>query len=63
MTAELDCFQGRRTGKLTGRGYLDASVNRSESIKLSASAPIHPAAGGDYALFGVLWQHRWGGDL
>ena len=38
-------------------------VNRHNSVKLYASAPIHTTAGGDFDLLGILWQHRWGGGL
>jgi hypothetical protein len=38
-------------------------VNRFNSIKLYASAPVHTTAGGDFDLYGVLLQHRWGGGL
>jgi hypothetical protein len=38
-------------------------VNRYNSVKLYASAPIHTTAGGDFDLLGILWQHRWGGGL
>lgn len=38
-------------------------INRYNSIKMYASAPIHTTAGGDFDLLGILWQHRWGGGL
>jgi hypothetical protein len=38
-------------------------VNRYNSVKLFASAPLHTTAGGDFDLLGILWQHRWGGGL
>ena len=38
-------------------------VNRSNSIKLFASIPIHTSAGGDYDLAGIFWQYRWGRGL
>ena len=38
-------------------------VSRYNSLKLYASLPVHTTVGGDYDLFGILWQHRWGGGL
>jgi hypothetical protein len=38
-------------------------VNRHNSVKLYASTPIHTTVGGDFDMFGIIWQHRWGGGL
>ena len=42
---------------------LAISVNRNNSLKLSASTGLYTTSGTDYDLFGVVWQYRWGGGL
>ena len=38
-------------------------VNRQDSIKLYASTGISVRTGEDFDIFGIAWQHRWGGGL
>ena len=42
---------------------LAISVNRNNSIKLTASNGLYTSSGTDYDMFGVVWQYRWGGGL
>lgn len=42
---------------------LAISVNRNNSLKLTASTGLHTTSGTDYDLFGIVWQYRWGGGL
>jgi hypothetical protein len=36
------------------------SVNKNHSIKTYFSTLIHTNIGGDYDLYGIAWQYRWG---
>ncbi len=38
-------------------------LNRYNSIKLFASKGDQTRMGSDYDMFGIMWQHRWGGGL
>ncbi len=38
-------------------------LNRQDSIKVYASTGISVRTGEDFNIFGVAWQHRWGGGL
>jgi outer membrane putative beta-barrel porin/alpha-amylase len=38
-------------------------VDRLNSIKLNASSGSSARTGNNYDLFGIAWQHRWGGGL
>jgi len=38
-------------------------VNRQNSIKLYASTGISVRTGDSFDVFGIAWQHRWGGGL
>jgi Putative MetA-pathway of phenol degradation len=38
-------------------------VNRQDSIKLHASKGISARTGDSFDVFGIAWQHRWGGGL
>lgn len=38
-------------------------VDRLNSIKLNASTGVSTRTGTDFNVFGVAWQHRWGGGL
>jgi hypothetical protein len=38
-------------------------INRNNSLKLYASTAVHTTVGNDFDLYGIIWQHRWGGGL
>ena len=38
-------------------------INKNNSIKLYASTGIYTSVGGDYDMFGIFWQYRWGSGL
>jgi hypothetical protein len=38
-------------------------LNRHHSLKLAASKGVVTRAGGDFEMFTVVWQYRWGGGL
>jgi hypothetical protein len=38
-------------------------INRNNSLKLYASTAVHTTVGNDFNLYGIIWQHRWGGGL
>jgi hypothetical protein len=38
-------------------------VNRNNSLKLYASTSLQTSVGSDFDLYGIIWQHRWGGGL
>jgi hypothetical protein len=38
-------------------------VDRHNSVKLYASSGVSTRTGGDFTVFGVAWQYRWGGGL
>lgn len=38
-------------------------VDRLNSIKLNASSGVSARTGNDFDMFGIAWQHRWGGGL
>jgi len=38
-------------------------INRNNSLKLYASTAVHTTVGNNFDLYGVVWQHRWGGGL
>ena len=74
--ASLDTtyFWGGRTtlnGKLNddrqenwrGGGTLAFPVDRYNSIKLNFSSGASARTGNNYDLYGIAWQHRWGGGL
>jgi hypothetical protein len=44
-------------------GTLALPVDRLNSIKLYASSGASARTGNNYDLFGIAWQHRWGGGL
>lgn len=39
------------------------SLDKNNSLKLYASNALHTRVGSDYDMYGILWQHRWGGGL
>jgi len=38
-------------------------IDRRNSVKLYASSGVHARTGNNFDLFGIAWQHRWGGGL
>jgi hypothetical protein len=38
-------------------------VDRHNSIKLYASSGVTMRTGSDFDIYGIAWQHRWGGGL
>jgi hypothetical protein len=38
-------------------------LDRRNSVKLYASSGVHARTGNNFDLFGIAWQHRWGGGL
>ena len=46
-----------------GGATLAIPVDRRNSVKLYASSGVSARTGSDYDLYGVGWQHRWGGGL
>ena len=38
-------------------------VNRQDSIKLYASTGVSVRTGEDFNVYGIAWQHRWGGGV
>jgi len=45
------------------RATLALPVDRHNSIKLYASSGVTMRTGTDFDIYGVAWQHRWGGGL
>ena len=44
-------------------GTLALPVDPKNSIKFYASSGVSARTGNNFDLFGVAWQHRWGGGL
>ena len=44
-------------------GTLALPVDAHNSIKFYASSGVSARTGNNFDLFGVAWQHRWGGGL
>jgi hypothetical protein len=42
---------------------LAVPLDRRNSVKLYASSGVHARTGNNFDLFGIAWQHRWGGGL
>jgi len=44
-------------------GTVAFPLNQQNSIKIFANSAVETTVGSDYDMFGILWQHRWGGGL
>jgi hypothetical protein len=73
-SADATFFAGGRTTLGSTRGNdlqqnwrvgatLALPVDRRNSVKLYASSGVSARTGNSFDLFGLAWQHRWGGDL
>ena len=60
----LDGVRGADLQQNTRLGAtLALPIDRRNSVKLYASSGVHARTGNNIDLFGIAWQHRWGGGL
>jgi hypothetical protein len=60
-------LDGVRNADLQQNSRLGATlalpVDRRNSVKFYASSGVHARTGNNFDLFGIAWQHRWGGGV